>query len=172
MNLLVIGNIVSLIGAVLMVLIGLIKDKKRILTVQNAQFAIMGIGNLLLGGVSGAVANLVSIARNLYGLRFKMTTAGKVAFILVQAALTAVTNCNGWVGWLPVAAAAAFTWVMDTPNPIKMKNMIIFGQVCWCVFDASISNYTALVFDVITIISNLAGIYMIMHPGKVARGEA
>ena len=63
-NSLLIGNIIALIGALFMVAIGLVKNKRNILIMQNIQFFIMGIGNLILGGVSGFVANIVSIIRN------------------------------------------------------------------------------------------------------------
>ena len=53
MNIIVIGNIVAFIGAILMVLVGFIKTKRNILIAQNIQFLIMGLGNLILGGVSG-----------------------------------------------------------------------------------------------------------------------
>ncbi len=52
MNPILIGNIISFAGAIIMVLIGLIKERKKILSAQIAQFALMGLGNLVLGGVT------------------------------------------------------------------------------------------------------------------------
>ena len=62
---LVIGNIISFAGAIVMVLIGLIKERKKILSAQIAQFSLMGLGNLVLGGPTGFITNMVSIVRNL-----------------------------------------------------------------------------------------------------------
>ena len=68
-----IGNAICLVGACLMVLTGLIKKKEHVLLTQCAQFGIMGVGNLVLGGVSGLISNLVSILRNVICLKFKFT---------------------------------------------------------------------------------------------------
>ena len=46
MDRILVGNALSLIGAILMACIGLLKKRKQILTVQCVQFGIMGIANL------------------------------------------------------------------------------------------------------------------------------
>ena len=45
------GNIVAFSGCIIMVLIGFVKEKKKILLLQCVQSAFMGTGNLLLGGI-------------------------------------------------------------------------------------------------------------------------
>ena len=65
MNLVIIGNIIAFLGCGLMVLVGFIKEKRRILSVQCIQFTLQGASNLILGGYSGFIANVVSILRNL-----------------------------------------------------------------------------------------------------------
>ena len=49
---LIIGNVLGLIGALLMVGIGFMHERRHILIWQNVQFLIMGIGSLVLGGSS------------------------------------------------------------------------------------------------------------------------
>ena len=55
MDRIIIGNALSLIGAILMACIGLLKKRKQILTVQCVQFGIMGMANLVLGGITGRI---------------------------------------------------------------------------------------------------------------------
>ena len=55
MNIVLIANIISFVGAVIMVVSGLLKTKRTILIAQNIQFAIQAVGNILLGDFSGAV---------------------------------------------------------------------------------------------------------------------
>ena len=81
MNIIVIGNIVAFIGAILMVLVGFIKTKRNILIAQNIQFLIMGLGNLILGGVSGFIVNIVGILRNIICLRWNLNVPLKIFFI-------------------------------------------------------------------------------------------
>lgn len=170
MNLLLIGNSISLVGAIIMVLIGLIKERKNILLAQSVQFLVMGIGNLVLGGITGFVSNVLGIIRNLYCLKYKLPLAAALGFVAVQAAITVGVNNMGWLGWLPVAAALAFTLSINTKNEIILKLVIIFGQVCWTLYDLATKNYTAMALDLFTIVTTVWGIVMIQM-GKKAKAE-
>lgn len=161
MNLVVIGNIISFIGSSFMIVIGLIRKKNHILLAQCAQFGIMGVGQLLLGGITGTVTNIVSIMRNLICVKFKFTLVHKIFFILLQVILTVLVRPVGLIPWFPTFASCLYTWFLDSKNEILLKAVMIVGQFFWIVFDFSIRNYTALAFDVFTVISTIAGIIII-----------
>ena len=158
MNIVIIANIISFIGSLLMVSMGLIKRKKNVLIVQCFQCGLMGIGNLMLGGVSGFLVDMITIVRNLISFRREFTTPFKIGFIAILAVLNCFTNKLGIIGWLPVVAGGLFTWFLDTKNDIVIKINCIAGQIMWAVFDFAILNYSAFVFDAVTLCSNLAGI--------------
>ena len=166
MNTIILGNIVIFAGAMIMVLTGLIKKKNHILLAQCAQFLIMGIGNLILGGVIGFISNIISIFRNLYCYKFEFTTKIKLFFIVVSAALSLAVNTEGVYGLLPVLAACIFTWFLDTKSEITLKCVILVCQVLWIVYDFSISNFTGMVFDALTVVTNIMGIVMILKDKK------
>ena len=167
MNLLLAGNLVCLAGSVLMVAIGLIKEKKKILEAQCLQFGIFTVGNLMLGGVSGAISDGISIFRNLVCLRREYTPALKLLFIALQLGLTAVFNNLGLIGWLPVIAACIYTWCMDRVSEVPLKALIIATQLMWATYDLNIQNYTTLAFDLMTVLSNLIGILVLLfYPNK------
>ena len=102
MNMMVIGNLVSLAGCLLMVAVGFIRKKSHILAAQCVQFGFMGFGNLLLGGTSGFISNMVGIARNLVFAKFRTTTALKIFFILLQLLLSLSSLGDGLISWLPI----------------------------------------------------------------------
>lgn len=158
MNTVLLGNIISLAGAMIMVAIGFVKHRRDILLVQCAQFSVMAVGTLLLGGVTGAISNGVSILRNLFCLKYPLTLPFGLVFISLQFFLTLGFNNMGWRGWLPLAAASTFTLVINTKNEILLKSVIIFGQVCYVVYDLSLQNYASFAFDILTILSNIWGI--------------
>ena len=161
MNFLIIGNAVSMIGCLIMVLIGLLKQKSHILIAQSVQCLFMGAGNLILGGVSGFISNIVTIIRNLVFLKFRNTAALKVFFILLQLILSLGSLTDGFISWLPLIAAALFTWCMDTRSPAKLKICILCTQVMWLAYDLYYRNFVASAFDVMTFISNVIGLYMV-----------
>ena len=152
------ANIVSFAGCILMVAIGLIKGRKKILTVQCIQWALMGTSNLMLGGITGFISDFLSIVRNIFGLKFTLTPAIKGVFIAIQIVLSALFNQNGLIGWLPAIAAVIFTLIVDK-NEIIIKLAVILAQLMWMIFDISIQNYTSFIFDIFTIISCCVGIW-------------
>jgi hypothetical protein len=161
MNLLLIGNAISMVGCLIMVLIGFLKKKNHILVAQCAQCMFMGVGNLVLCGISGFVCNIVTILRNIVFLRFRNTNLMKITFILLQFVLSIGTLSTGWISWLPIVSAALFTWFMDTRSEAKLKIIILCTQVMWLTYDLYFRNYVAASFDVMTMVSNCIGLYMI-----------
>ena len=67
----IVANIISIVSCTMMVLIGLIKNKNKILAAQCVQFTLMGVSHYLLGGMGGVVATVVSILRNLVFFKCK-----------------------------------------------------------------------------------------------------
>ena len=161
MNALFFGNAVSMIGCLIMVGIGFLKRKQHILLAQSVQCLFMGAGNLILGGVSGFVSNVVTILRNLVFSKRNVTVPLKVFFIALQIVLSLGSLDAGWIAWLPVLAAAVFTWFLDTQSETSLKVVILFSQVMWLIYDIHYLNYVATTFDVLTMCSNLIGLYMI-----------
>lgn len=162
MNTLLIGNCISFVGCLIMVSIGFLKKKSHILAAQSVQCAFMGFGNLILGGVSGFICNMVTILRNLAFVKLRPTTGLKVLFIVLQVALSLGSLSAGLVSWLPILAAALFTWFLDTKSETKLKLVILTTQVMWLIYDIYYRNYVATAFDVMTMISNTIGLHMIL----------
>lgn len=163
MNTILIGNIIAFVGCSLMVFVGLIKEKKRILSVQCLQFAIQGASNLILGGFTGFIANVVSIIRNVVFSKVRSTVALKMLFVAVQLLLSAGSLGDGVISWLPVLAAALFTWFIDVESEVILKIVIIVTQILWLVYDLCHTNYVSAAFDVFTMISTVVGIYLILR---------
>ena len=156
------ANLISFAGCILMVLTGFIKKKENILWVQCVQFIFMGIAHLLLGAVSGLVCCVVSIARNIAFAKLPSNFWMKAGFILVQIVLTFSAASFAAIELLPILAAVVFTWFLDIKNPVYFKIVLICAQLMWLVYDFFYGNVVAGVFDVLTILSNLGGIWLIM----------
>lgn len=156
------GNILSFAGCTLMVLVGLIKDKRRILYTQCIQFTLQGAANLILGGTSGFIANIVSIVRNLVFSKWRSSLWLKIGFIILQLLLALSTLSEGAIALLPIASTVLFTWFIDTKSEVKLKIVIISTQILWVVYDFIHLNYVAVCFDCFTMISNFIGILMII----------
>ena len=155
----ILGNIVSLLGCTVMVLIGFIKNKDRYIVMQTLQFLLSALSHFLLGGLGGTVASLVSAARNIIIAKWKCTTGIKIALIAVQAALSISTVTANPITWIPIIAAGMFTWYIDTKDAMWFKWVIIITLIMWAVYDIYHHNYVSIWFSIFTLITN--GISMV-----------
>lgn len=156
-----IGNIVALVGAVIMVLTGFLKKKQHILIAQCFQYAAMGASNAILGAFTGVTANIIGVARNLFCAKREFTTPWKLAFIAAQLALLLAFNADGWLGLLPAAATCAYTWFLDLKDEKKLKIVLILTVLGWAVYDFLFRNYVTFAFDLATAVTNAVGIAML-----------
>ena len=165
-----VGNIISFFGCLLMVANGLIKRKDHMLAAQCGQFSLQAVANLVLGSVSGCVAGLVGIVRILVFTKVKKVTVWlKLGFILLHAGLTFAFGAVTLVQWLPVLAMVAYTWYLDTEDAVLFKVVNLLGVGMWTIHDIHYINYSAVAFDVLTIISTTVGIVMLLRDRK--KGE-
>ena len=102
MNTIVIGNIIALLGSILMTYSGLLKNKQTIIIVQTIQIILFIISNLILGGITGAIINLISCIRNILCYKDKLNKKAQ-AFILTFATIFSLMFNNlALVGLLPL----------------------------------------------------------------------
>lgn len=62
---LILGNFIALIASILMIYVGTIKDKSKIIFTQTIQIMIIIISNIILGGITGAIINIICCIRNI-----------------------------------------------------------------------------------------------------------
>ena len=158
---LILGNLVSMAGCILMVAIGFVRKKERVISLQCFQFGLLGLSNLILGATSGFISGLVSVARNLIFPRTKGGLWLKLLFINVQVLFTILMGMDGLISLLPLFAGVLFTWFIDTKSDAQLKQVIILAQVLWGIYDFHYRNFVSFSFDILTILSNLLGLFLL-----------
>ncbi len=167
----IIANVISVISCTMMVLIGLIKNKNKILLSQCVQFTLMGVSHYLLGGMGGVWATVVSILRNLAFFKFKVTVPLKILFVALSVVLSLGTVTINPVTWLPILATSLFTWVIDSEDIIRFKNVMIITVCMWFVYDAYHLNFVSAAFDAFTVVSTGYSIWQIKKEKKAGENE-
>lgn len=157
----VIGNIVALVGSVLMAYSGIIKEKQKIIIVQTIQMLMLGLSNIILGGIPGAIINSVNCIRNILCYEEKLGFKEKLILVTISVGLSIYFNNLGIIGILPVIATVFYTMLMDMKNVVKFKVLLIFTLILWGIYDIYIKSYTSAIFDFITIGANIFSIYRI-----------
>ena len=150
----VIANIIDLIAAVIQVGSGSIKQKARILAAQIIQLLMQAVSMLLLGGITGAISNVLSCFRNYLCYRDKLTGVWKAILIAATIGMTVALNDQGLLGILPAAVCTVFILLMDVKDPVKFKLLVTLSFVPWVFYHFILRSYVGAVFDVATIITN------------------
>ena len=166
MNYIVLANIIALVASTMMVISGLIKNKKRVLYIQTIQIGLTVISNLILGGITGALINFISFFRNIIYYKNKLTFINKLSLIGVSTLLTVIFNNHGIIGLLPLLSITAYTLFMSIDDMVKFKLLIIFTMIVWGIYDFSIKSYTSCIFNLFNIITSLIAIINIKEDRK------
>lgn len=165
MNWILLGNILSLIGCSMMVAVGFVQQKRKVLLYQCAQLGVMFCSNFVLGAASGAISNALGIVRNLVFAKTEGSVWLKLAFVGIQIVMT-LFGWKGPIEILPILATVVFIWLLDTKNDVVFKLANVCAMVMWCIYDFYYHNYVASALDILTIISNCVAIVAIHKKEK------
>jgi len=161
MNTLIIGNIIALIGASFSLIIGVIKNREKIIYVQTIQFFIYTIVNIILGGITGAIANFIGMIRNILCYKEKLTKTAMLLIILIASILTLIFNNLGFIGLLPLFNTIIYTAFINEKNPLRFKILILVTIILWFIYDITIKSYISAIFDLVSLIAGLVSTYQI-----------
>ena len=166
MNTLVIGNVVALVAASISLIMGLIKNREKLIYIQSIQFFIYTIVNIILGGISGAIANIMGLIRNILCYREKLTKVAILLIIIISTVLILSFNNLGFIGLLPLFNTIIYTYFINEKNPFKFKLLFLVTVILWFIYDLTIKSYTSAVFDFFTIITSTIAAYQIFKNSK------
>ena len=151
----IIGNIIALIASILMVYSGMLKQKKKILYFQTVQIGMSVISNIILGGITGAIINALSMIRNILCYKNKLGLKEKIIITILAIILTFKFNNLRYIGLLPLISTVSYIWLMNIKDVRKFKLLIIFTMLMWLIYDVVIKSYTSAIFDFMNIIANM-----------------
>lgn len=157
----IIGNIIMFIACIIMTIAGLPKKKSTCLILQNTQILLASIGNIILGSYPGCIINLLSIIRNWLSQKSKLTLPLKIILSIFVVVLSLYFNNIGLLVIFPLLSFLSFIFFLNETNDITFKILVIISCLFWVIHDFSIQAYVAGIFDIITIITNVIGIYKI-----------
>ena len=164
----IIANIIDFVAAIVQVGSGAIKKKSRILIVQTVQLLMQAVSMLLLGGVTGAVSNVLSCFRNFLCYKDKLNVVWKVILIIASIGFTIALNDQGFLGIIPAAVCTIYIIFMDIKDPVKFKLLVTLSFVPWAVYHFILKSYTGAIFDVATVVTNAVTLFKMVKDNKEA----
>lgn len=164
---LIIANAIDLLAAIVQVSSGAIKEKTKILIVQTVQLLMQGISMLLLGGVTGAINNVLSCLRNYLCYKDKLNLVWKIIIVVISAALTLIFNEQGLLGILPAVVCTIYIFLMDIKDLIGFKWLTTLSFLPWMFYHFMLGSYVGAAFDAATIITNAITLFTMIRNKKL-----
>lgn len=162
----IIANVIDFVAALLQVGSGSIKKKSNILVVQIIQLLMQGVSMLLLGGITGAISNVLSCYRNYLCYKEKLNRVWKGILIAASVAMTLLFNNQGWLGIIPVAVCTVYILLMDVKDPIKFKLLVTLSFVPWIIYHFALKLYVAAIFDAVSVVTSAVTLCLMMRGKK------
>lgn len=162
----IIANIIDFLAAMVQVGSGAIKQKTKILIVQIIQLLMQAVSMLLLGGVTGAVSNVLSCFRNYLCYKEKLNTVWKVILIVASIGFTIALNDQGLLGIIPAAVCTIYIIFMDIKDPVKFKLLVTLSFIPWMIYHFVLKSYTGAIFDAATVVTNGITLYKMVREKK------
>lgn len=158
MSYLLIGNILAAIGESLFIASSASFSKKHTMIFQTAALVSIASANFILGGIGGAVLNLLGIIRNLLFLNEKTGLSVRIgcSSMLIIATLAAcyVTGFSDMWFWLPLIANVLYTLCGHLSRK-KFKIMCAINFALWLPYDILIGNFVSAIADGTNIILSI-----------------
>ena len=170
-NRIIIGNIIALIGCIIMVISGYIKSKEKTLILISVHQTFHMIANFVLGSFSGGIVNALSIPRNILAAKDKLKPIIKVIVIVPTVALSVIFNKIGLIGYLPIISTVLYTVFMDKLNPKNFKILTLITYLPWCIHDLYVKDYATFVFDILGMCTTTIAIIRIQSDIKKNNAE-
>ena len=136
-----IANVIDFFAALIQVGSGSVKQKSKILVIQIVQLLMQAVSMLLLGGVTGAVSNVLSCYRNYLCYKEKLNAFWKAVLIAASIGMTVLLNEQGLLGMLPAAVCTVYILLMDMKDPVKFKLLVTLSFVPWLFYHFALKAY-------------------------------
>ena len=164
---LIIGNALAFVASVLMVVVGIIKDKKKIIFWQTIEIIFAGVSYIVLGSYTAAINMGISSARNILYYKEKLSTSAKIVLAILYTVLSLVFNNVGLIGIVLLGGSIASLFIVEIKNVVIFKLFAMLGMFVWAVHDISVQSYVAFIFDIGTIIALFISMFQIRKEKRI-----
>ena len=150
----IIGNIISLIAGIFIILSMWVNDEKKAYKYQFLNAFILMISSIFFISWTGVTTMAIAASRNLMVYKDKLSNYWTIFFIIISIVLGILVNTRGFIGILPIIAIVQITlcnYYLKTIKPIKISfivNSAIYIIYFFAIFDFSstiIESITALI---------------------------
>ncbi len=163
----VIGNAISLIAGIFIILSMWVNDEKKAYFYQFLNAFILIISSVFFLSWTGVTTMAIAAARNLMVYKDRLTFEWTVFFIIISIVLGLLVNTMGFVGLLPIIAIIQITLCNYYLKSIKtIKTSFIVNSGIYIVYFFAILDFSSAVIESVTALIGLISLTRLILAGK------
>ena len=164
---LIIGNIISFIAGIFIILSMWVNDEKEAYKYQFLNAFILMISSVFFFSWTGVTTMAIAASRNAFVYKDKLTFNWTVFFIVISIVLGFLVNTRGIIGFLPIIAIVQITLCNYYLKSIKsIKTSFIVNSAFYIVYFLAIYDFSSCAFETITVIIGLISLFKLIFADK------
>ena len=164
---LIIGNIISFIAGIFIILSMWVNDEKEAYKYQFLNAFILMISSVFFFSWTGVTTMAIAASRNAFVYNDKLTFNWTVFFIVISIVLGFLVNTRGIIGFLPIIAIVQITICNYYLKSIKsIKTSFIVNSAFNIVYFLAIYDFSSCAFETITVIIGLISLFKLIFADK------
>lgn len=162
----VIGNIISLIAGIFIILSMWVNDEKQAYKYQFLNAFILMISSVFFLSWTGVTTMAIAASRNAMVYKDKLTINWTVFFIIISVAIGLLVNTMGFIGLLPIIAIVQITLCNYYFKTIKLiKIGFIVNSMIYIVYFLAILDFASAAIESITALIGIIALVRLIYNG-------
>ena len=160
----IIGNIISLIAGVFIILSMWVNDEKKAYLYQFLNAFILIISSVFFFSWTGVTTMAIAATRNLMVYKDRLTLRWTVFFIVISVVLGLMVNTMGFVGLLPIIAIVQITLCNYYLKTIKsIKTSFIVNSAIYIVYFLAILDFSSAAIESVTALIGVVALFKLVY---------
>lgn len=159
----IIGNGISLVAGIFLVLSMVINNEKEAYKYQFLNAFILMISSVFFFSWTGVTTMAIAATRNMMVYKDKLTFNWTVFFIILSVALGLLVNTMGFIGLLPIIAIVQITICNYMLKQIKwIKLSFIVNEFFYIVYFLAILDFSSSIIEIATAVIGLVSFFKLV----------
>lgn len=159
----VLGNIISLVAGVFIILSMWVNDEKKAYFYQFLNAFILMFSSVFFFSWTGVTTMAIAASRNMMVYKDRLTRNWTIFFIVISIVLGLAVNTLGFVGLLPIIAIVQITLCNFYLKTIRtIKTGFIINSAIYVVYFLAILDFSSAVIESFTALVGIVSLYRLL----------
>ncbi len=160
---LIIGNGISFIAGIFLILSMVVNDQKEAYKHQFLNAFVLMISSFFFYSWTGVTTMAIAATRNLMVYKDKLTLNWTIFFIILSVVLGLMVNTMGFIGLLPIIAIVQITICNYLLKQIKwIKLSFIVNEFFYIIYFLAIYDFSSSIIEIITALIGLVSFFRLI----------